>query len=139
MASGGARRGPGMINHCMHGKEAIVQEVLDWKPNVLLTTRSVMPMPDSPKIVITDRLTALPNGGTQVDVRLAKPKPKERAKFEELREMLVGMIQASATAIHDLAEAKLREGGGGMDQPALPKSVGRFISEPVLSSEPARR
>jgi hypothetical protein len=70
---------------------------------------------------------------------LAKPKPKERAKFEELKGMLLGMIESSGSAIHDLAESMLSDRGGRTEQPALPKSAGRFISEPVLAPEPARR
>ena len=34
------RRGPGTINHCMHGKDVIVEEVLDWQPHDYITRRA---------------------------------------------------------------------------------------------------
>jgi len=30
------RRGVGTENHCMHGKNAIIEEVLDWSPPTIL-------------------------------------------------------------------------------------------------------
>ena len=44
-----AGAGAGTANHCMHGKDAIVEEILDWRPYDYLTTRSTMPMPGAPK------------------------------------------------------------------------------------------
>lgn len=38
------RRGPGTINHCVHGKQVIVEEILDWRPFRYFTFRSVAPM-----------------------------------------------------------------------------------------------
>ena len=34
--SSNRRRGIGTENHCMHGKDAIVEEVLDWRPYLRL-------------------------------------------------------------------------------------------------------
>ena len=28
------RRGAGTVNHCMHGKDVIIEEVLDWQPPI---------------------------------------------------------------------------------------------------------
>ena len=36
--SSNKRRGIGTENHCMHGKGAIVEEVLDWRPSNYLTS-----------------------------------------------------------------------------------------------------
>jgi len=33
------RRGAGTVNHCMHGKDVIIEEVLDWQPPDYLTRR----------------------------------------------------------------------------------------------------
>ena len=33
------RRGTGTVNHCMHGKDVIIEEILDWQPPDYLTRR----------------------------------------------------------------------------------------------------
>ena len=34
------RRGPGTITHCMHGKDVIVEEFIDWRPHDDITRRA---------------------------------------------------------------------------------------------------
>ena len=36
----GGRRGPGSANHCRHGKDAVVEEILDWRPYDYVTDRT---------------------------------------------------------------------------------------------------
>ena len=36
------RRGAGTTNHCMHGKDVIIEEILDWRPTDYVTHRSTM-------------------------------------------------------------------------------------------------
>ena len=58
----GGRRGPGSANHCMHGKDAVIEEILDWRP-VRLRHR-----PDGPRR--TDRADqAAPHGRVRADHR----------------------------------------------------------------------
>lgn len=38
------RRGPGTSNHCVHGRGAITEEILDWHPFQYFTQRMDMPM-----------------------------------------------------------------------------------------------
>src|SRR3954454_4206212 len=47
------RRGVGTTNHCIHGKDAIVEEVLDWRPFEYVTSRSLLPIPGVPKLLNT--------------------------------------------------------------------------------------
>lgn len=133
-SSPSGRRGAGTINHCLHGRQAIVQEVLAWRPSESLTTRSEMPMPGYPKIVLSYRLAAIPGGGTHAEVRLAKPKPRDRRKFSEIQEMLERMIREGARnllmASEELAASTLVDPSV---EPPLPKLAARFLSEPVLS------
>ena len=37
------RRGAGTTNHCIHGKDVIVEEILDWRPTDYVTLRTTMP------------------------------------------------------------------------------------------------
>jgi hypothetical protein len=40
----GGRRGPGTTSHCVHGRGAITEEILDWHPFHYYTDRVVLPM-----------------------------------------------------------------------------------------------
>ena len=58
----GGRRGPGSANHCMHGKDAVIEEILDWRPYDYVTDRTVLATPAGPlKLLHTDRARAEPD------------------------------------------------------------------------------
>ena len=44
----GGRRGPGSANHCRHGKDAVVEEILDWRPYDYVTDRTILDSPTGP-------------------------------------------------------------------------------------------
>ena len=44
----GGRRGIGSANHCMHGKDAVVEEILDWRPYDYVTDRTILDTPAGP-------------------------------------------------------------------------------------------
>ena len=44
----GGRRGVGSANHCMHGKEAVIEEILDWRPYDYVTDRTILDTPGGP-------------------------------------------------------------------------------------------
>ncbi|HLN08824.1 MAG TPA: hypothetical protein VK281_07690 [Xanthobacteraceae bacterium] len=128
--SSNGRKGVGTQNHCMHGKDAIIEEVLDWRPLDYFTVSILLPIPGTPKIVMTRALQDRPNGATHLEMRIAKPKPKDQpfvdqigAKFLEdftiafgnLRQMLEG--QQSSIAV--------------IDEPPLMSANERFLTEPV--------
>ena len=73
------RRGVGTRNHCMHGKDAIIEETLDWRPVDYFTVGVALPVPGAPRIVMTRALLDGPNGTTHLELRVAKPKPKDKA------------------------------------------------------------
>jgi uncharacterized protein YndB with AHSA1/START domain len=128
------KRGPGTVNHCMHGDQAIIQEILAWRPPDYLTTRSSMPMPGSPKVIMTDRLFELPDGGTRAETRVAKPNARERDKFLAIQPMLIEMIEQSGAALAKLATTVAQQRQVGQtEEPEVPVSARRFISEPVIN------
>ena len=126
------RRGAGTVNHCIHGRDAIIEEILDYRPYDYLTMRSQMPMPGVPKVIHSFVLTDGPDGGTHVELRVGKPKPRDRAAFEQLAAPLAGLIEHNFAAILPLlvAEAEAARAGDGVDVPA---SKGRFETEPVTA------
>jgi uncharacterized protein YndB with AHSA1/START domain len=126
------RRGAGTVNHCIHGRDAIIEEILDYRPYDYLTMRSQMPMPGAPKLVHSYVLADAPDGGTLVELRIQKPRPKDRAAFEQLLAPLAAMVDHSFGAILPLlaAEAEAARAGDGVEVPA---SRGRFVSQPVTA------
>jgi uncharacterized protein YndB with AHSA1/START domain len=131
--SSNRRRGIGTENHCMHGKDAIVEEVLDWRPFDYFTVSTLLPIPGAPKIMMTHAMQDRSNGVTRIQMRVAKPKPKDKAfvdqaaaKFKEnitkgfgkLRLMLEGQETPSAV----------------IDEPPLIASSERFLIDAVKSS-----
>jgi uncharacterized protein YndB with AHSA1/START domain len=134
--SGKGRRGVGTQNHCMHGKDAIIEETLDWRPVDYFTVGIALPVPGAPRIVMTRALLDGPNGRTHLELRVAKPKPKDKAfvngaaaKFAE------GMTKAIAD-LRSMVEGE-QPAVGAVEEPTLKRSTGRFLTEPVKSG--ARR
>jgi uncharacterized protein YndB with AHSA1/START domain len=78
------RRGVGVVNHCMHGDHVIVEEVLDWRPYDYLTFTTLVPVPDAPKVLMSYGFRERDDGGTSVEIRLANPKPKDKAFFDHV-------------------------------------------------------
>lgn len=126
------RRGAGTVNHCIHGKDAIIEQVLDYRPYDHVTVRSQLPVPGAPRFVHSWVLEDRPDGGTHVEMRFAKPTPRDRAAFDELLPMVQGIVSHSHEAIAPLleAEAVAARAGDGVEVPA---GSGRYASEPVTA------
>ncbi len=72
----GGRRGPGSSNHCMHGKDAVVEEILDWRPYDYVTDMTVLETPSGP-IKLPHTIEFEPTStGTTIHYRFAPPKKK---------------------------------------------------------------
>jgi hypothetical protein len=73
----GGRRGPGSANHCMHGKDAVVEEILDWRPYDYVTDRTIIETPAGRlRLLHTIELEPLPSG-TMIHYRFAPPRTKK--------------------------------------------------------------
>jgi hypothetical protein len=68
----------------MHGKDAIIEELLDWRPFDYFTVSTLLPIPAAPKVVMTRAVQERPNGTTHLEMRIAKPKPKDRAFVDQI-------------------------------------------------------
>ena len=81
----GGRRGPGSANHCMHGKDAVVEEILDWRPYDYVTDRTILETPSGPvKVLHTIELEPTASG-TTVHFRFAAPRTRrEQALMEHI-------------------------------------------------------
>ncbi len=131
------RRGVGTTNHCVHGKEAVVEEVLDWRPPEYFTIRMQVPVPGAPKMRSTDVLTATPSG-THVEMRIERPRSaQERAFLEVLLPQLEPSVLASFEALTPLLadEMTRRAAEDQADpEPMAPVSTGRFLATAVDST-----
>jgi uncharacterized protein YndB with AHSA1/START domain len=130
----GGRRGVGTTNHCVHGKDAIVEEILDWRPSDYFTLNWQMPIPGAPKVKTTYLLTPT-DEGTAVEFRMERPRSaKDRAFLEQMLPGLKPIFEAGIAALTPLvAEEMARRAAEGDVEPALPASAGRFLDSPVDS------
>ena len=127
-ATAGGRRGAGTTNHCMHGKSATVEEVLDWHPFESFTIRFQVPIPGVPKFVMTDTFEALDDGRTRHISRIARPRSiKDRIILTAGLPIIEPSIRAGVQALLPLIaeEAAARSAGSG-EEPDLPTAAGRY-------------
>src|SRR3954447_15654024 len=131
-ASPTGRRGAGTVNHCMHGKDAIVEEILDYRPYDYLTARSQVPVPGVPKLMHSYVLADRPDGGTHVELRFARPRPRDRAVFDQLFPGIQAMVAHGRELMAPLlaAEAEAARAGDGVEVPA---GGGRYATEPITA------
>jgi hypothetical protein len=79
----GGRRGPGTANHCMHGKDAVIEEILDWRPYDYVTDRTVLATPSGPVKVLHSVEFEPGTAGTTIHFRYGPPKTRrEKALME---------------------------------------------------------
>ena len=124
------RRGVGTTNHCMHGDHAIIEEVIDWRPFDYLTLTKLLPMPGAPKVLLTYAFLESAGGGTHVEIRVAKPKPKDQAFLEQVGAQFQKTITNEVATLRHMLEGQ--EGApAAVEEPTLPVSAERFLSQPV--------
>src|SRR4051794_34224389 len=79
----GGRRGAGSVNHCMHGAEAMIEQILDWRPFDYFTELATMPPSAGAfKFIATYELEPTPTG-TILHFRVATPKKVAERKMLE--------------------------------------------------------
>jgi hypothetical protein len=80
----GGRRGVGSSNHCMHGKDAVIEEILDWRPYDYVTDRTILATPDGPLRVLHTIELEPTSTGTVIHMRFAAPKAKREMPLMEV-------------------------------------------------------
>lgn len=107
----GNRRGVGATNHCMHGEDAVVEEILDWRPYDYYSDRSTMETPVGRLRFVSTREVEPTPDGSIVRMRVGRPKSaKDRAVLEQLRPMIDGLVKQSyANLRRDLDAAAIEE------------------------------
>lgn len=129
-SSPNGRRGAGTINHCTHGAQTIIEEVLDWRPFDLVTEATLLPIPDAPKVILTTAFLEKAGGGTHVEIRVAKPRPKDRAFLEQVGAQFQKDIAGQVATLRRMLEEQPAT-PAAVEEPPLPASAERFLSQPV--------
>ncbi|MEP7224312.1 MAG: DUF2652 domain-containing protein [Actinomycetota bacterium] len=96
----GGRRGLGSANHCMHGPDAVIEEILDWRPYEYVTDRTILDTPGGPtKILHTVELEP-GTVGTMIHFRFGAP--KSQREMELMKEIGPAYEQALRASIPSL-------------------------------------
>ena len=126
----GGRRGVGTKNHCMHGKDAIIEDILDWRPFDYVTMNTLLPIPDAPRLMLTYAFEERQNGTTHLEIRVAKVKPKDQPFMDQAGPGLSQRLTEVVTALRILLEGQ-QESVAVVDEPPMLPSRERFLTEPV--------
>ena len=86
-----------------------------------------------PKITYSQVLEERPDGGTRVEFRFAKPRPKDRAAFLAMLPMVEGMLEPHRSRRSRRCSRPRRPRPAEGDGVEVPESRGRFASEPVTA------
>ncbi len=132
----GGRRGVGSANHCMHGPDAVIEEILDWRPYDYVTDRTILATPSGPvKVLHTIELEPVAVG-TVIHLRFGAPKSRrEAALMREIGPAYGAALQSSLPSLIAQLEAQLaaRE----LDRGPEPKLVGPRPDGPLSGLPPA--
>jgi uncharacterized protein YndB with AHSA1/START domain len=124
----GGRRGPGSANHCMHGADAAVEEILDWRPYDYVTDRSILDSPSGPVKSLHTIAFEPTASGTTIHIRFAAPKTKrEQTEMATIGPMYGKLLADSIPTLVAQLEAEVarREAGGGPEpELAMPNPNG---------------
>ena len=103
----GGRRGTGSANHCMHGKDAVIEEILDWRPYDYVTDRTVVETPAGPlRFLHTIEFEPTPSG-TIVHMRYALPPArKNHALAQEVAVAYGAALQSSMPTLCSQLDAE---------------------------------
>ncbi len=120
----GGRRGPGSANHCMHGNDAVVEEILDWRPYDYVTDRTVLDTPGGPvKVLHTLEFEPVATG-TVIHIRFGAPRSaREKALMKDIGPAYAAALQSSFPSLIAQLEAEVmtRQVDAGAEmEPELP-------------------
>ncbi len=124
------RRGAGTQNHCLHGKDAVIEDIVDWRPFDYVTLTALLPIPGAPKILFTYTFEERDDGGTHFEFRVAKPKPKDAPFYERVRSTVEANFTTGFDILRTMAAEQLAA-SAVEDEPPLPVSRERFRTQPL--------
>ncbi len=116
----GGRRGLGSANHCMHGNDAVVEEILDWRPYDYVTDRTILETPEGP-VKVLHTIDLEPNAtGTTIHFRYGTPKTRrEKAAMDVIAPAYGAALRSGLPSLTAQLDAALAAHDTG-PEPELP-------------------
>lgn len=99
------RRGSGTRNHCVHGKSASLEEILDWRPFDYYTIDNALPMPLLKPFRTTYELEDVEGGTRVTEFTAAGPGFGQRLVLRLLSRAMAGMLAKGQAALAAAASA----------------------------------
>jgi uncharacterized protein YndB with AHSA1/START domain len=127
-ATSKGRRGAGTQNHCMHGKDAIVEDILDWRPFDYLTLTTLLPVPGAPKILMSYVFNERADGGVLLEMRIANPKAKDLPFLEKILPGVREKYAAFFKGLRAMLDERARQAEVVEDPPARASNRSRVVS-----------
>jgi hypothetical protein len=129
------RRGIGTVNHCAHGKDVSIEEVLDWVPPEYVTKRITMPFPGVPRFLVMTELVARGPDRTDLVYRVGRPRSaKDRRTLEAIWDQIRPGLLLGSEALIELAAADAAERAATRGaEPDIPASPARHLSAPNVA------
>jgi len=127
----GGRRGTGSVNHCMHGAEAMIEQILDWRPFDYFTEEATMP-PSAGGFKFRSTYELIPTPtGTMLHFRVAKPKKAaDRAMLEQFGPYMGQQFANGLKVLQVEAVDEINQQAVGRLEPDLPapKNEDNFLA-----------
>jgi uncharacterized protein YndB with AHSA1/START domain len=117
----GGRRGTGSVNHCMHGADAMIEQIVDWRPFDYYTEISTTP-PAMGGFKFTSMYEFEPTPtGTLLHFRVAKPKnANDRKALESFGPYMIDSLAKSLAILKNEAAATAEADAADRAEPELP-------------------
>ena len=126
----GGRRGAGAVNHCMHGPNALVEQILDWRPFDYFTELATMPPSmGGLKFTMTYEFEPTPTG-TMFHSRVGAPKTaKVRKTLEQMGPYITEAFENALKVLVSEVKAEIEAHAGARVEPPLPitKNEDQFL------------
>jgi Protein of unknown function (DUF2652) len=134
----GGRRGVGTVNHCMHGKNVSVEEVVDWVPPEYETKRIDTGIKGAPRLLMTTELMERGADRTDLVYRVARPRSlKDRLILQAMEgQFRTAVMRDSATLVELAAADAAERAEGRATEPDVPATMDRHLSAPLRAAGP---
>ena len=131
------RRGVGTVNHCAHGKNVSIEEVLDWVPPEYVTKRINMPasgaFPGS-----SSRRSSSRAARTRPTSSIGWPgraRSRTGSSWRRWRDQFRTAVTRDSATLIELAAADAAERAAAREaEPDVPASTARHLSAPVAAA-----
>jgi hypothetical protein len=119
----------------MHGKDAVIEEILDWRPYDYVTDRTILETPGGPVKVLHTIEFEPGAAGTTIHFRFGAPKTRrEKALMEEIGPAYGQALQGSLPSLIAQLDAALA--GRDADRGPEPELIGPRPGGPLSGLQP---